>query len=88
MDQSTLTDTIKSYLSQLTDIPIERIDVDAPLEHYGLDSIGAAGLSGHLSEKLDIELSADMAYEHPTIASMTRHIAELMHGPVPLPHGA
>ena len=78
MGRDKLTDYIKSYLSQLMDIPAHDIDVDSPLERYGLDSIGAAGLSGHLSEALKIELSPDMAYDYPTISSITEYLAGIL----------
>ena len=78
MGRDTLTDYIRSYLSKLMNIPAHEIDVDSPLERYGLDSIGAAGLSGHLSEALKIELSPDMAYDYPTIASITEYVAGLL----------
>jgi len=88
MGRDELTDYIKSYLSQLMDIPAHDFDVDSPLERYGLDSIGAAGLSGHLSETLGIELSPDMAYDYPTIASITAYVGSLMPAPAAVPANA
>ena len=88
MGRDKLTDYIKSYLSQLMDIPAHDIDVDSPLERYGLDSIGAAGLSGHLSEALKIELSPDMAYDYPTIASITEYLASILPASTPAPANA
>lgn len=78
MNRESLIEFIKSYVSQLTSIPSHEIDVDAPLERYGLDSIGAAGLSGHLSDELGVELSPDMAYDHPTIAAIAGHLQGLL----------
>lgn len=88
MGRDKLTDYIKSYLSQLMEIPAHEIDVDSPLERYGLDSIGAAGLSGHLSETLKIELSPDMAYDYPTIASITEYLASILPASTPVPANA
>ena len=76
-----LVDFITTYVSQLTSIATHEIDVHAPLERYGLDSIGAAGLSGHLSDSFGVELSPDMAYDHPTIAAIADHLLALL--PVP-----
>lgn len=77
MNRDSLIDFIRSYVSQLTSLPAHDIDVDSPLERYGLDSIGAAGLSGHLSDTLNIELSPDMAYDYPTIASIADYLLGL-----------
>lgn len=88
MGRDKLADYIKSYLSQLMDIPADDIDVDSPLERYGLDSIGAAGLSGHLSEALKIELSPDMAYDYPTISSITEYVASLVPASAAVPESA
>ena len=88
MGRDKLTDYIKSYLSQLMEIPAHEIDVDSPLERYGLDSIGAAGLSGHLSETLKVELSPDMAYDYPTIASITEYLASILPSSTPVPANA
>jgi acyl carrier protein len=78
MNRDHLIDFIKSYVSQLTSIPEGDIDIDSPLERYGLDSIGAAGLSGHLSDEFHVELSPDMAYDYPTIASIADHLLGLL----------
>ena len=78
MNRESLVDFITSYVSQLTSIPPHDIDIDAPLERYGLDSIGAAGLSGHLSDSFGVELSPDMAYDHPTIAAIAGHLLGLL----------
>jgi polyketide synthase 13 len=78
MNRESLIDFIKSYVAELTSLPAHDIDVDSPLERYGLDSIGAAGLSGHLSDALRIELSPDMAYDYPTIASIADYLLGLM----------
>ena len=88
MGRDKLTDYIKSYLSQLMEIPANEIDVDSPLERYGLDSIGAAGLSGHLSEALKVELSPDMAYDYPTISAITEYLASILPSSAAVPANA
>jgi acyl carrier protein len=88
MGRDELTDYIKSYLSQLMEIPAHDIDVDSPLERYGLDSIGAAGLSGHLSEALKIELSPDMAYDYPTIGAITGYLVSVLPASAAVPANA
>ncbi len=78
MDRDSVSDLITSYLSTLLNVPESKIDANRPFERYGLDSTAAAGLSGVISEKLDIELGDNVAFDYPTVASMTDHIMSLV----------
>ena len=74
MGREKLVDFIRSYLSQMTNIPAAEFGVDEPLEHYGLDSLAAVGLSGELSELLNVDLNPEMAYEYPTISAIVDYV--------------
>ncbi|WP_017328303.1 type I polyketide synthase [Synechococcus sp. PCC 7336] len=59
------------------------ISVDTPLAHYGSSSVDAVMLSGELSEWLDVELSPTLAYNYPTIASLSDYLADIVCGGSP-----
>jgi acyl carrier protein len=77
MDKDAVSDLITSYLSELLNLPENKIDPNQPFERYGLDSTAAAGLTGVVGEKLDLELGDNVAFDYPTVASMTDHILSL-----------
>jgi acyl carrier protein len=52
-----------------------QIDVKLPFSHYGLSSAEAVILAGDLSERLGRELPATLAWDHPTIEALSRHLA-------------
>ena len=57
--------------------PTSRRDIKRDLEFfdYGLDSLHAVDLSGHLEELLGRPLSASLAWEFPTISGLAAHLA-------------
>ncbi len=63
-------------LSEVLELTPEQIDVVAEFGSYGLDSIKAFNLTGELAEWLDMELSATLFWEHPTIEQLSSHLAE------------
>jgi acyl carrier protein len=52
-----------------------KIDPRCPLAAYGLDSADAVGLSGHLEEWLGRRVAPTVAWAHPTIEALARHLA-------------
>ncbi len=67
---------IISALADLLKIKPSKIDRNETFETYGLNSVAAVELIGQLEERLDCEISATLAYEHPTPADLARHLAE------------
>lgn len=65
-----------SYTSQLVEMNSEDIDPSLPFESYGIDSTGAVGLSGDLSNWLGLPLDANLIYDHPTIDALSLHLFE------------
>ncbi|MCM2373287.1 type I polyketide synthase [Aporhodopirellula aestuarii] len=56
-------------------MPTNAIEVNEPVSRYGLDSVGAVRLAGELSEWLERDIPATLAYEYPTIASLAHHLS-------------
>ena len=80
MDRESVVELITSYLANILHVPQAKIDVNVPFERYGLDSTAAAGLSGEIGEKLDLELSENVAFDYPTVASMADYVSSLLIG--------
>lgn len=81
MNKEQLVEFVKDYLSGLMNIPAADIDVNVPLERYGVDSTATVGLSGELSDRLGMELSPNVVYDHPTITAITDHVLSLYRAP-------
>jgi len=56
----------------------ESVDVSASFDELGLGSREAVAISGDLEDQLGIELSPTLAWEHPTLEGMARHLSERM----------
>ncbi len=64
-------------LATVLDIPAAEIDIDAPFDRYGLDSLAAITLTGGLEEWLDQELPVTLAWDYPNIALLSQYLVEL-----------
>lgn len=62
-------------LSQRLNLPVADIDIQEPFARYGLDSIGAVGLSAELENWLQRRIDPTVAYDYPSIASLAKHLA-------------
>ena len=57
-------------------IPKEKIDTATKFNRLGLDSAMTVYVMMELEEKLDLELSTDDFYDHPTVDALSRYLAE------------
>jgi acyl carrier protein len=65
-----------SYLAQSLQIAPDRIDVKAPFEVLGLDSVTAVGMSGDLQGWLGFPVDPTVVFDYPTIESLASHLAQ------------
>jgi acyl carrier protein len=56
------------------------VDPHAVFASFGLGSTAAVQLSGELSDRLGREVSPTLAWEHPTIAQASAHLASFPAG--------
>ncbi|MCP5007146.1 MAG: SDR family NAD(P)-dependent oxidoreductase, partial [Planctomycetes bacterium] len=79
VDPKTLEERTEQYLkkqiSSVLKLPSYKIDVEAPLEKYGIDSILAMNLTNQL-EKTFGSLSKTLFFEYQTIRELTRYFIE------------
>ena len=66
---------IANWLVRNADVPAADIKRDLEFFDYGLDSLHAVDLSGHLEELLGRPLSPSLAWEFPTISGLAAHLA-------------
>ena len=68
------------YLARILDVQPDLINPTVPLGEYGMDSAGAAGLSADLADWLGVPLKESIAFDFPTIAELSEHIASSQGG--------
>ncbi len=76
MNKDKIQDWIKNYLSELVDIPVDKIDVTMPFENFGLSSAAAVALIGDLEDYLDADISPALLFEASDIAEVSAAIVE------------
>jgi acyl carrier protein len=65
-----------AYLAQTLAVDLDRIDIKAPFEVLGLDSVTAVGMSGDLETWLGFSVDPMAVFDYPTIESLSNHLAE------------
>jgi acyl transferase domain-containing protein/acyl-CoA synthetase (AMP-forming)/AMP-acid ligase II/acyl carrier protein/predicted alpha/beta-fold hydrolase len=61
-------------LAQRLGIAPHSLDVNEPFNSYGLDSVQAVRLTAELEDYLNIKVSPTLAYDYPTIASLSQYL--------------
>jgi thioester reductase-like protein len=67
---------IVSKLAVLLSVEPDTIDVQLPLENYGLDSLRAMMLVTQAQEVFSVEISPVLLWHYPTIAALAERLAE------------
>lgn len=70
-------------LAERMGIGADEIDIHQPFSFYGLGSVETVGLTGELGAWLGRSLSATLAWDHPSIALLVRHLTGV-EGPAPV----
>lgn len=68
----------KNVLASVTKLPVNRIEVDAPMEDYGIDSILIMHLNGVLETTFG-SLPKTLFFEYTDIRSLTEYFMETQH---------
>ena len=77
-DKATLLTKISAMLSRELRIPVEKLDPDAPLTQYGLDSIGALTIAGELEDMVGMDLPSTLLWDCRTLGELVTHIDKLV----------
>jgi acyl transferase domain-containing protein/acyl-CoA synthetase (AMP-forming)/AMP-acid ligase II/pimeloyl-ACP methyl ester carboxylesterase/acyl carrier protein len=73
-------DWLLNQLSEKLGLPIAEIDINEPFANYGLDSVQAVRLSADLEDFLGLKLAPTLAYDFPTIATLSNYLAYQLTG--------
>ncbi|MEV4391049.1 SDR family NAD(P)-dependent oxidoreductase [Nonomuraea sp. NPDC049607] len=70
-----ITDWLIARIARLTGLPADQVDPHQSLTGYGLGSRDAIMITGELRDLLDRPVSPTLAYDHPTVEALARHLA-------------
>lgn len=73
--EAELREWLVNDLATVMEISPSDLDVDQPLEQYGLDSLQASWVTGDLEEWLGVELPATLVWDYPTVALLAKRLA-------------
>ncbi|GAA1459528.1 polyketide synthase Pks13 [Williamsia maris] len=71
-----LRDWLRQWVATATGMPVDQISDDRPMEELGLASRDAVAMAADIEDKTGVLLTATVAYQHPTIASLAKRIIE------------
>jgi acyl carrier protein len=74
--EAAIRDWCVQYLARTLDLPGQTIDTEMTFAQMGLDSANSVFLIVELEDWLELELTPDLLFEHPTIGELARHLAE------------
>jgi acyl carrier protein len=76
MTREQISDFCVTALANILHISRDRVDMATKFTRLGLDSAMLVYLMMELEEKLDLELSTDDFYDHPTVEALSRFLAD------------
>lgn len=76
MTREQISDFCISALANILRVSKDRIDPATKFSRLGLDSAMLVYLMMDLEEKLDLELSTDDFYDHPTVDALSRYLTD------------
>jgi len=68
---------LTGWLARRLDAPLAAIEASHGFAEMGLDSLGSAELAAELGRRIGVELPDTIAFDHPTLARLLRHVAAL-----------
>jgi acyl carrier protein len=75
---SELTVRLQAILARALRMPASAVDVDRPFPELGLDSMMAMTVLKDAQQLADVDLSASMLWNHPTISLLAAYVAEML----------
>ncbi|MDP4536964.1 SDR family NAD(P)-dependent oxidoreductase [Alkalimonas collagenimarina] len=67
-------ETVIAMISELLKVPASSIDANTAFSDIGFDSVSLGELASHLSQELDIEISATLFYECTVVAELVAYV--------------
>ncbi|MFI9760741.1 acyl carrier protein [Streptomyces sp. NPDC051963] len=69
---------LRAQVAHYAQLDAVAIDTDVELTTYGLDSVYALVLCGDIEDHLGLALEPTVAWDHPTIDALARHLEETL----------
>jgi acyl carrier protein len=76
MTQEEISDLCVASMANVLRVSKDRVKTDAKFSRLGLDSAMVVYVMLEIEEKLDLELSTDDFYDHPTIDELSRYLVK------------
>jgi acyl carrier protein len=73
--EASVQEWLVTHIAIVAQIKPEDVDIDRPFAEFGMDSMQLFQLSGDLQKFLGQEVSEIVAWDYPTIAQLSRHLA-------------
>jgi len=70
---------IREQVGAVLGMAAKRVDVNKPLQAMGLDSLMTLELRNRLERGMGMKLPATLVFNYPSVAALTRHLAEELH---------
>lgn len=77
LETSNVKDSIRSLFSDVLYMPIENLSTTKNFSDLGVDSVLAVELINKINKKFNLELTATLLYDYPTISLLSDYIANL-----------
>jgi acyl carrier protein len=71
---------MRERLAELLELGVADVDVEIPIERYGIDSRTLASLAGELEDWLDCQLPATLLWDYSTIREVSAAIGAIVEG--------
>ncbi|GIJ19755.1 type I polyketide synthase [Micromonospora lutea] len=75
-DPRELTTWLREQVAAAARVPVDQVDVGAPLAELGLGSSDLVGLAGSLETRVGTDVPATLMWEHPTIEAVVGHYCD------------
>eukprot|EP01028_Stygiella_incarcerata_P001284 TRINITY_DN1211_c0_g1_i1.p1 TRINITY_DN1211_c0_g1~~TRINITY_DN1211_c0_g1_i1.p1 ORF type:complete len:6166 (-),score=1589.85 TRINITY_DN1211_c0_g1_i1:110-16939(-) len=73
---------VRECVCESVGMPNAEVSGTTPLGNYGVDSIMAVQISENLSQRLGIDVTSTIVFDHPTIDLMSKYLSEISLAPI------
>lgn len=74
LDEPAMREWLKNWIANATGMKVDQISEDRPIEEFGLASRDVIALSADIEDVSGTLLNVSVAYQHPSIATLAKHI--------------
>lgn len=75
MTSDDISNWIRTRIAKDISKDASEVDPEVTFDQLGIDSLALLGVLGDLAAELDIEIETSVLFDHPTISSLSNHLA-------------